>query len=40
MVVLIRMGGGDYWGIGLLEPFWKVIEIIMDKRLNIINHVS
>ena len=34
IVVLIPKGGGDYRGIGLLEPFWKVVEIIMDKRLN------
>ncbi len=26
IVVLIPKGGGDYQGIGLLEPIWKVIE--------------
>ena len=26
IVVLIPKGGGDYWGIGLLEPVWKIIE--------------
>ncbi len=26
IVVLIPKGGGDYRGIGLLEPIWKVIE--------------
>jgi hypothetical protein len=36
-VVLLPKGGGDYRGIGLLEPFWKVIEIIMDGRLEVIN---
>ena len=34
IVVLIPKGGGGYRGIGLLEPIWKVIEVIMDKRLN------
>ena len=33
-MVLIPKGGGGYRGIGLLEPIWKVIEVIMDKRLN------
>ena len=32
----IPKGGGDYRGIGLIEPFWKVIECIMDDRLNVI----
>ena len=36
IVVLIPKGGGDFRGIGLLEPFWKVIESVMDQRLNII----
>lgn len=36
IVVLIPKGGGDYRGIGLLEPLWKVIEKIMDSRLNVI----
>jgi hypothetical protein len=36
IVVLIPKGGGDYHGIGLLEPTWKVCERIMDKRLNAI----
>jgi hypothetical protein len=26
IIVLLPKGGGDYHGIGLLEPFWKVIE--------------
>ena len=34
IIVLIPKGGGDYWGIGLLEPMWKVCERIMDLRLN------
>ena len=34
IVVLIPKGGGDYRGIGLLEPIWKVIERIIDHRLD------
>ncbi len=34
IVVLILKGGGDYRGIGLLEPMWKVCEQVMDTRLN------
>jgi len=34
IVVLIPKGGGDYRGIGLLEPMWKVCERVIDKRLN------
>ncbi len=29
-------GGGDFRGIGLLEPIWKVLEGIMDRRLDAI----
>jgi hypothetical protein len=29
IIVLLPKGGGDYHGIGLLEPFWKVMEKIM-----------
>ncbi len=29
IIVLLPKGGGDYRGIGLLKPFWKVIEKIM-----------
>jgi hypothetical protein len=32
--VLIPKGGGDYQGIGLPEPIWKIIEQVMDKQLN------
>jgi hypothetical protein len=35
-VVLIPKGGGDYRGIGLLEPIWKVLERIIDHRLDAI----
>ncbi len=34
IVVLISKGGGDYRGIGLLEPIWKVIEQTIDHRLD------
>jgi hypothetical protein len=33
---LIPKGGGDYRGIGLLEPIWKVLEWIIDHRLDAI----
>ena len=36
IVVLLPKGGGDFQGIGLLEPFWKVLEVIMDNRLQVI----
>jgi hypothetical protein len=32
VTVLIPKGGGDYCGIGLFEPIWKVIERVMDHR--------
>ncbi len=33
-MVLLPKGGGDYHGIGLLEPLWKVVELIKDRQLN------
>ncbi len=36
VTVLIPKGGGDYRGIGLLEPIWKVIKQVMDHRLEVI----
>ena len=36
IVVLLPKKDGGYRGIGLLEPIWKVIEAIMDRRLNVI----
>jgi hypothetical protein len=30
IVVLIPKGGGDYRGMGLLEPVWKCIERVID----------
>jgi hypothetical protein len=35
-VVLIPKDGGDYHGIGLLEPIWKVLEWIIDHHFNAI----
>ncbi len=37
IVILIPKGGGDYHGIGLLEPIWKVIEWIIDHRLDVLD---
>ena len=34
---MIPKGGGDFPGIGLLEPIWKVLEWIMDLRLDSID---
>jgi hypothetical protein len=34
IVILTPKGGGDYRGIRLLEPIWKVIEQIIDPRLD------
>ena len=34
IIVLLPKGGGNYRGISLLEPFWKVIEKIMVARLS------
>ncbi len=36
VTVLILKGGGDYCGICLLEPIWKVIERVMDHWLRVI----
>ena len=33
IVLLLPKGGGDYRGIGLLEPFWKAVEVVIDKRM-------
>jgi hypothetical protein len=34
IVVLLPKEGGDYRGINLLEPLWKVVEHNMDRQLN------
>ena len=36
VVVLLPKGGGDFRGIGLLDPFWKVVEKVMVRRLGTI----
>ena len=36
VTVLIPKGGGDYRGIGLLEPIWKIIKRVMDHQLEVI----
>ena len=33
VVILLIKGGGNFRGIGLLKPFWKVIEVLMNKWL-------
>ena len=33
VVVFLPEGGGNFRGIGLLEPLWKVIKVFMDKHL-------
>ena len=37
VMVSILKERGEYRGIGLLEPIWKVLEIVMDLRLEAIN---
>jgi hypothetical protein len=36
ITILLPTGGGAYRGIGLLKPIWKVIEKVMDRRLEAI----
>ena len=36
IIVLIPKGGGGNHGIGLMEPFWKVVEKTMDRRLDVV----
>ncbi len=36
IIILLPKGGGDYRGIGLLEPFWKVVEKDIVARLALI----
>jgi hypothetical protein len=33
VILLLPKGGGDFQGIGLLDPCWKVVEKIMVCRL-------
>jgi hypothetical protein len=36
ITILLPKGGGDYCGIGLLNPIWKVVEKVMVARLSVI----
>jgi hypothetical protein len=36
IVVLLPKGGGNFCGIGLLDPIWKVAEKVMVARLSVI----
>jgi hypothetical protein len=36
IIVLLPKGGGNYHGIGLLDPMWKAVEKIMVARLSVI----
>jgi hypothetical protein len=40
VVVLLPKDGGNFQGIGLLNPFWKVVEKIMVCRLGTIDFHS
>ena len=35
-VALLPKGGSYYCGIGLLELFWKAVEILIDKRMKVV----
>jgi hypothetical protein len=37
VVVLLPKGGGNFRGIGLLDPCWKVVERIMVRRMGAID---
>jgi hypothetical protein len=36
VIILLPKGGGNFWGVGLLDPFWKVVEKIMVRQLGTI----
>ncbi len=36
IIVLLPKGGGDYRGIGLLDPIWKAVEKVMVAQLSVI----
>ena len=36
IVALLPTGGGNFRGIGLIEQYWEVVEVIMDQRLEVI----
>ena len=33
MLVLILKVNADTWGIGILEVFWKVVEVVINTRI-------
>jgi hypothetical protein len=37
VIILLPKGGGDFRGIGLLDPCWKVLEKIMVRRMGAID---
>ncbi len=38
VINLLLKGGGNFWGIGLHDPFWKVVEKIMVCQLGTIEY--
>ena len=38
IIVLLPKYGGNYLGIGLLNLFWKVVEVFMDNRLKTLDY--
>ncbi len=36
VIILLPKGNGKYRGIGLIEPFQKVIQVIVSERLGVI----
>ena len=36
IVVIIPKGNSNYWGIRFLDPIWKVIKAVIDKRLKVL----
>ena len=37
IIVLFPKAGVNYWGIGLLKPFWKMDEMIIDKQFQVVD---
>ena len=38
VLVIFPKGNNDYRGIGLLDPMWKVIKVVMDNRLKCLEY--
>ena len=36
IIILLSKCNGEYWGIGLLKPFWRCVGVIMNGRLSAI----